>query len=232
MSEIEQSMTAAPDAQPPAEAAPEKTDSDRVTLLQAKNLELKEEKQRDRDKSQAEIQALKAELQKIKTDHKKAKQSADLEAGNYESAFRDLSSTYEQAQAAIAERDAIIEKMKAEGRRSQIKTEFIRAAGAAGAINPDHLLALKEGELQLTSDGQVRGFLGGVETELPAYIEKLKQGSDAYMFKGSGAQGMSAAGSTPTNTGGLSLNSMSYTEQLHLRENDPELYARLKASAG
>ena len=44
MSDTEQSMTAAPDAQPPAEA-PTKTDADRVSLLEAKNLELKEEKQ-------------------------------------------------------------------------------------------------------------------------------------------------------------------------------------------
>ena len=232
MSEIEQSTTAAPDAQPPAEAAPVKTDSDRVTLLEAKNLELKEEKQRDREKSQAEIQSLRSELQKIKTDHKKAKQSADLEAGNYESAYKDLSSSYDQAQAAIAERDAIIEKMKTDQRRSTVKTEFIRAASAAGAINPDHLLALKEGELQLTSEGQVRGFLGGVETDLPAYIERLKQGSDAYLFKGSGAQGMSAAGSTPNNTGGKDLNSMSFTERLQLEVEQPELYARLKAAAG
>ena len=232
MSETEQSTMAAPDAQSPAETAPEKSDADRIRLLEAKNLELKEEKQSTASKYQSQVEELRAELQKIKADQKKAKQSADLEAGNYESAFRDLSSTYEQAQAAIAERDAMIQQMKADQRRSTVKTEFIRAAGAAGAINPDHLLALKEGELQLTNDGQVRGFLGGVETELPVYIEKLKQGSDAYLFKGSGAQGMSAAGSTPTNTGGLSLNSMSYTEQLHLRENDPELFARLKASAG
>ena len=110
----------------------------------------------------------------------------------------------------------------------------MRAASSGGVINPDHLLALKEGELKLTDDGKVKGFLGGVETELSAYIEKLKQpGSGCeYFFHGSGARGMSAAGSTPTNAGGKDLNSMSFTERLQLEVEDPEQFARLKAAAG
>jgi hypothetical protein len=51
-------------------------------------------------------------------------------------------------------------------------------------------------------------------------------------FPGTGARGMSAVGSQPTNSGGKSLESMSYSEQLDLRVNQPELYARLKAQAG
>lgn len=229
MSDTEQSMTAAPDAQPPAEA-PSKTDADRVALLEAKNLELKEEKQKWR----SQVEELQSAIQSMEDRQKKAKRNADLEAGNFQSAYEDLKGTYEQAQNEIKERDALIEQMRSESRRNQIRTEFMRAASSGGVINPDHLLALKEGELKLTDDGRVKGFLGGVETELSAYIEKLKQpGSGCeYFFHGSGARGMSAAGSTPTNAGGKDLNSMSFTERLRLEVEDPEQFARLKAAAG
>ncbi len=232
MSDTEQSTMAAPDAQPPAEVQTDKTDADRIRLLEGKNLQLKEEKQKAVSAYQSQVDELKTELQQIRTAQKKAKTNADLEAGNFESVYKELQASYEQAQLAIQERDNTIKQMESDQRRSLIKTEFIRAASAAGAINPDHLLALKEGELQLNDQGQVRGFIGGVETDLPAYVEKLKQTTDAYLFRGSGAQGMSAAGSTPNNTGGKDLKTMSFTERLQLEVEQPELYARLKAAAG
>ena len=233
MSETEQSMMAAPEAHPPAEA-PEKSDTDRIQLLEAKNLQLKEEKQKRVQELQSKVEELQNAIQSREAQQKKAKQSADLEAGNFQSAYEDLKGTYENAQKEILERDQLIEQMRTDSRRSQIKTEFIRAASAGGAINPDHLLSLKEGELKLTNEGKVIGLPGGVETDLTTYMEKLKQpgsGCD-YLFHGSGARGMSAAGSATNNTGGKDLNSMSFSERLQLEVEQPELYARLKAAAG
>ena len=232
MSETDQSTMAAPDAQPPAEA-PDKTDADRVRLLEAKNLQLKEENQKRVQNLTAKVEELQNAIQSKEAQQKKAKQSADLEAGNFQSAYEDLKGTYEQAQNAIRERDEQIEQMRSESRRSMIRAEFVRAAQSGGAINPHHLLSLKENELQLTEDGKVIGLAGGVQTDLNSYVEKLKQpgsGCD-YLFHGSGARGMSAAGST-TSTSGQDLSGMSYSEQLRMRVEEPERYARLKAAAG
>ena len=233
MSETEQSMMAAPDAQPPAEA-PERSDADRIQLLEAKNLQLKEENQKRVGKLQTQVEELQNAIQSREAQQKKAKQNADLEAGNFQSAYEDLKGTYEATQNELKERDALIDQMRADSKRSQIKTEFIRAASSGGVINPDHLLALKEGDLQLTPEGKVIGLIGGVQTELSSFVEQLKQpGSGCeYFFHGSGARGMSAAGSTPNSTGGKDLNSMSFSERLRLEVEEPEQYARLRAAAG
>ena len=50
-----------------------------------------------------------------------------------------------------------------------------------------------------------------------------------YMFNGSGARGMSAAGSSASASGGKSWGSMGLMERIQLEEDNPALAAQLKA---
>ena len=80
-------------------------------------------------------------------------------------------------------------------------------------------------------DGSVVALVGGVETPLQQHLDSLKSpgsGMD-YFFSGSGARGMSAAGSSNSPSGGKSWGSMGLVERIQMEEENPQLAAQLKA---
>jgi hypothetical protein len=161
------------------------------------------------------------------------KQADLLASGQAEELVNQLRGTVGDKDKRIAELENELQMSAAAFQESQLKNSAINAFTQSGVHSPQDLFQLEKGNLKL-KDGAVMAVVGGVELPLQQHLESLKSpgsGRD-YFFAGSGARGMSAVGSQPTNSGGKSLESMSYSEQLDLRVNQPELFARLKAQAG
>ena len=86
----------------------------------------------------------------------------------------------------------------------------------------------------MDQNGNVIALAGGVQVDLSTHLESLRSPGSGWEhhFSGSGARGMSAAGTTSTSVGGNSWESMSFSEKLALEVQDPQRFAQLKAQAG
>ena len=81
-------------------------------------------------------------------------------------------------------------------------------------------------------EGNLVALHGGVEVQLNDHLESLKSpgsGMD-YFFAGSGARGMSAAGSSSSTAGGKSWSGMTVTERIQLEMDNPQRAQQLKAA--
>ena len=217
-------LTAAPETQPPAE---EKTDAMRVQLLEAKNLELKGEKQKVQDQLK-DMQRQMADLQK---NHQKAKQAELMEREDYKTLYKDQSGTVSSLQAEVERLNQALQEKDVAFQQQQIKAAALNAFSQSGVHAPDHMFTLLKEQLRLDGDGNVVCLVGGVQTDLSRHLESLRSpgsGMD-YFFSGSGARGMSAAGSTTSVSGGKSWGSMGLMEQIQMQEENPQLAAQLKA---
>ena len=216
-------LTAAPETQPPAE---EKTDAMRVQLLEAKNLELRGEKQKVQDQLK-DMQRQMADLQK---NQQKAKQSQLAEAGEFQTLWKEATGTVSSLQDEIAQLKQQLQDKDAAFQQQQIKATALNAFSQSGVHAPEDLFNLEKENLRL-KEGGVVALVGGVEVPLQQRLESLRSpgsGRD-YFFSGSGARGMSAAGSTTSVSGGKSWGSMGLMEQIQMQEENPQLAAQLKA---
>jgi len=201
----------------------------------------------ERDRLKANNQKLLAELRNVRSSSEdmqrrlaeleqqdQSRKQADLLAnGQAEELVQQLRSTVGDKDQRINELEQQLQAKDLAFQESQIKAAAINAFTQNGVHTPEDLFHLEKDKLRI-KDGSVVALVGGVETPLQQHLDSLKSpgsGRD-YFFAGSGARGMSATGSVPNNSGTNSLDSMSYTEQLNLRVNQRELYARLKAQAG
>ena len=81
----------------------------------------------------------------------------------------------------------------------------INAFSQNGVHSPEDLFHLEQNNLRL-KDGAVVALTGGIEVPLQQHVEALKSSGSGrdYFFNGSGARGMSAAGSSNSASGGNS----------------------------
>jgi hypothetical protein len=216
-------QTAAPEVQPPAE---DKTDAMRVQLLEAKNQQLITEKQKVND----QLKDMQRQVSDLQSNQQKAKQSQLAEAGEYKTLWQEQSGTVTSLQDEIGQLKQQLQDKDVAFQQQQIKATALNAFSQNGVHSPDHLFQLQKENLRL-KDGNVVALVGGVEVDLQAHVESLKSpgsGMD-YMFNGSGARGMSAAGSSTSASGGKSWGSMGLMERIQLEEENPALAAQLKA---
>ena len=216
-------QTAAPEVQPPAE---DKTDAMRVQLLEAKNLELKTEKQKVND----QLKDMQRQMADLQSNQQQAKQSQLAEAGEFKTLWSEASATNTSLQDEIAQLKQQLQDKDVAFQQQQIKATALNAFSQSGVHSPDHLFQLQKENLRL-KDGAVVALVGGVEVDLQSHVESLKSpgsGMD-YMLNGSGARGMSAAGSSTSASGGKSWGSMGLMERIQLEEENPALAAQLKA---
>ena len=214
---------AAPEVQPPAE---DKTDAMRVQLLEAKNLELRNEKQAV-NKKMEDMQRQMADLQ---NNQQQAKQSQLAEAGEFKTLWSEASATNTSLQDEIAQLKQQLQDKDVAFQQQQIKSTALNAFAQGGVHTPGDLFNLEKDNLRL-KDGSVVALVGGVEVSLQQHVESLRSpgsGRD-YFFAGSGARGMSAAGSSTSASGGKSWGSMSLMERIQTEEENPALAAQLKA---
>ena len=205
------------DVQPPAE---EKTDATRVQLLEAKNLELKNEKQ-----------AVRKQLDDMQRQLSERKQADLIEKEDYKGLHADLKTNYDSV---LAERDALqqqLELAKVERQQDQIKANATNLFAQSGVNAPDHLMKILGDNLRLDENGAVVILSGGVQVPLNQHIQNLKSPGSGFemFFSGTQARGMSAVGSTSNAAGQGSWDSMSFSERLALEVENPEAAAQLKA---
>ena len=216
---------AAPEVQPPAE---DKTDAMRVQLLEAKNLELRNEKQAV-NKKMEDMQRQMADLQ---SNQQQAKQSQLAEAGEFKTLWSEASATNTSLQDEIAQLKQQLQDKDVAYQQQQIKSAALNAIAQSGVVNPEQAFSLMQDSLRLDENGNAVCLSGGVQVELNSHLNSLKQPGSGWEhhFSGSGARGMSAAGSSSSTTGGKSWGSMGLVERIQLEEQNPQLAAQLKAA--
>ena len=174
---------------------------------------------------------LQRQIQELQTNQQQAQQSKLAEAGEFKKLWEDQKSTVSDLAAQVAQRDQLIEQMKVESQQQQIKVTALNAIAQSGAVNSDQAYQLLQGDLRL-KDGELIALAGGVEAPISQRLEQLKQPGSGWEhhFSGSGARGMSAAGSSSSAAGGASWGSMGLMERIQLEEENPQLAAQLKAA--
>ena len=224
-------MSETPEQQPVAETQQPVADSRdfaaELELVKNKNQQLISEKQAAK-KQVEDVQRQMADLQK---NQQKAKQTQLQEQGEYQTLWKEATGTVSTLQDQLSIKDREIEELKAQFQEQQIKASALNAFSQGGVHAPEHMFQLLKEQLRL-KDGSVVALVGGVETPLQQHLDNLKSpgsGMD-YFFSGSGARGMSAAGSSTSTAGGKSWGSMGLMEQIQLQEDNPQLAAQLKAA--
>ena len=215
MGETQQPVAETPDA------------SAQLELVKAKNQELLREKQAVK-KQMEDMQRQMADLQ---TNQQQAKQSQLAEAGEFKQLWQEQSSTVTSLQDEIANLKTQLEAKDVAAQQAQIKATAINAFTQNGVNAPDVMLKVLQDSLRVDENGAVIALVGGVQVDLNTHLNNLKQpGSGMDMlFSGSQARGMSAAGSTPSSSGGKSWGSMSFTERLQMEVDNPQRAEQLKA---
>ena len=205
--------------------------SAQLELLKAKNAELISEKQ----KVKSTFDDLQRQIAELKDSSTKAKQSKLAEAGEFQTLWKEATQTNAQLQEQIAQLQREKEEMAVQHQQSTIQARAVSAFQQAGVQQSDHMYALLKDKLRL-KDGAVVALDGGVETDLGQFLINLKSPDSqfAYMFAGSGARGMGAAGSTPTALGSSEnpYVTKNLTKIVEVEATNPELAARLKMQAG
>ena len=219
-----QEPTAVPEVQQPV-AAPDF--SAQVDLLKAKNQELIGERRNDRKL----VEDLQQQLNELQASTQKQKQAKLAENGEYMALWKEASETNSSLQQQLADMQKQLEDKEVQYQQQTIKARAVSAFQQAGVVQSEHMYALLKDKLRL-KEGAVVGLDGGVETDLGSYLNNLR-GSDspyAYMFSGTGARGMGAAGSSPTLASGQkSFDQMSFGEKVQMEVENPQLFAQLKA---
>jgi hypothetical protein len=220
---------AAPETQPPAE---DKTDAMRVQLLEAKNLELKSEKQAVK-KQFEDMQRKMAEWQ---SSQQQAKQAAAIEKEDYKSLWNESTGTISSLQDQVAQLEQKLQEKDVAFQQQQIKAAALNAISQSGVVNPEQAFSLMQENLRLDEKGNTVVLAGGVQVDLASHMNSLKQPGSGWEhhFAGSGARGMSAAGSSIGTGGGQSWSSMSAFERMTVEamdeQNGTNNAARLKAA--
>lgn len=203
-----------------------------IQLLAANNQKLLAEK-----KNQAEsMAALQRQVAELQSNQSQAKQAKLAEAGEWKTLYEDLKKTYEAEVSKTGELQKQLADKDAAYQQQTIKARAMSAFQQAGVQQSDHLWALQADKLRMSESGDVVAMDGGVQKPLNDFVESLKgpESQFAYFFQGSGARGMSAVGSTPSATGGMSNPYLTgnFTEIVRLEAENPELAQRMQQQAG
>ena len=203
-----------------------------IQLLAANNQKLLAEK-----KNQAEsMAALQRQVAELQSNQSQAKQAKLAEAGEWKTLYEDLKKTYEAEVSKSGELQKQLADKDAAYQQQTIKARAMSAFQQAGVQQSDHLWALQADKLRMSENGDVVAMDGGVQKPLNDFVESLKwpESQFAYFFQGSGARGMSAVGSTPSASGGMSNPYLTgnFTEIVRLEAENPELAQRLQQQAG
>ncbi|MAA48826.1 MAG: hypothetical protein CMP83_01550 [Gammaproteobacteria bacterium] len=197
-----------------------------LELVKGKNSQLISEKRT----AQKQVEDMQRQIQDLQNNQQEAKQSKLAEAGEFKTLWNEATQTVSSLQDEIAGLKRQLEDKEVQYQGQQIKATALNAFSQGGVHAPEHMFQLLKDNLRL-KDGSVVALVGGVETPLQQHLENLKSpgsGMD-YFFNGSGARGMSAAGSSNSSAGGKSWGSMGLVERIQMEEENPQLAQQLKS---
>ena len=223
-------MSETPEQQPVAETqqpvAEGRDFAAELELVKGKNSQLISEKRT----AQKQVEDMQRQIQDLQNNQQQAKQSKLAEAGEFKTLWNEATATVSTLQDEIAGLKRQLEDKEVQFQGQQIKATALNAFSQGGVHAPEHMFQLLKDNLRL-KDGSVVALVGGVETPLQQHLENLKSpgsGMD-YFFSGSGARGMSAAGSSSSSSGGKSWGSMGLVERIQMEEENPQLAQQLKS---
>ena len=223
-------MSETPEVQPVAETqqpvAEQRDYAAEVEMLKAQNHKVIGEKKA----FQKQVEDMQRQLTDLQNNQQQAKQSKLAEAGEFKTLWTEATATVSSLQDEIAGLKQQLDDKEVAFQQQQIRATALNAFSQGGVHAPEHMFQLLKDSLRL-KDGSVVALVGGVETPLQQHLDSLKSpgsGMD-YFFSGSGARGMSAAGSSNSPSGGKSWGSMGLVERIQMEEENPQLAAQLKA---
>ena len=227
MSESPEQNIQVDEAQAPV-GGPDVSDlQNQIELLKANNQKLLSEK-KNATASQEDLQR---QIKDLQNNQQKAKQSQLAEAGEFKTLWQEATGTVSSLQDQIAELKQQLQDKDLAFQQSQIKSAALNAFSQSGVHSPEHMFTLMKDNLRM-KEGNLVALHGGVEVQLNDHLESLKSpgsGMD-YFFAGSGARGMSAAGSSSSTAGGKSWSGMTVTERIQLEMDNPQRAQQLKAA--
>ncbi len=222
--------TSAPEAVPPVRAL----DSGDPELLQRK-LELIQQDNKAKGETnkalKKQLEDMQRQMADLQSSQQKAKQAQLAESGEFKTLWQEATGTVSSLQDELAARDKRIQELQVASQQQQIKATAINAFTQSGVNAPDHLMKILGDNLRLDSNGNVIALHGGVEVDLNAHLNNLKQPGSGFemFFNGTQARGMSASGSTPNASGGKSWGGMSVSERVQMEMENPQMAAQLQA---
>ena len=199
----------------------------KIALLEANNKKLLNEKKN----ASASVEDLQRQISDLQTNQQKAKQNQLAESGEFKTLWQDATTTVSSLQDEIAQLKTQLEEKDVAFQQQQIKASALNALSQSGVVNPDQAFSLLKENLRL-KDGVPIALAGGVEVPLQQHLESLRAPGSGWEhhFAGSGARGMSAAGSSSSSNGQKSWASMGLMERIKLEEENPALATQLKAA--
>ena len=199
----------------------------KIALLEANNKKLLNEKKN----ASASVEDLQRQISDLQNNQQKAKQSQLAEAGEFKTLWQDATGTVSTLQDEIAQLKQQLQEKDVAFQQQQIKASALNALSQSGVVNPDQAFSLMKENLRL-KDGVPIALAGGVEVPLQQHLESLRTPGSGWEhhFAGSGARGMSAAGSSSSSNGQQSWASMGLMERIKLEEENPALASQLKAA--
>ena len=228
MSDTPEQQVQADDAQAQAGGTDASTELlNKIALLEANNKKLLTEKKN----ASASVEDLQRQISDLQNNQQKAKQNQLAESGEFKTLWQDATSTVSSLQDEIAQLKTQLEEKDVAFQQQQIKASALNALSQSGVVNPDQAFSLLKENLRL-KDGVPIALAGGVEVPLQQHLESLRTPGSGWEhhFAGSGARGMSAAGSSSSSNGQKSWGSMSLTERISLEMEQPDRVAQLKAA--
>jgi predicted RNase H-like nuclease (RuvC/YqgF family) len=228
MSDTPEQQVQADDAQAQAGGTDASTELlNKIALLEANNKKLLTEKKN----ASASVEDLQRQISDLQNNQQKAKQNQLAESGEFKTLWQDATSTVSSLQDEIAQLKTQLEEKDVAFQQQQIKASALNALSQSGVVNPDQAFSLLKENLRL-KDGVPIALAGGVEVPLQQHLESLRTPGSGWEhhFAGSGARGMSAAGSSSSSNGQKSWGSMSLTERISLEMEQPDRAAQLKAA--
>jgi len=185
------------------------------------------------------FQGIKAKLDEVYKKQDDQRKKVLQDQGQWKDLWEEANKTAQEKDQQIADLNRQLEDLRNSNEAATMRTAAMAAISQAGAINAEQMLMLLQGNLRKNETGSVVVLNGGVEQDLQAYLNNLKNPGSGFEhhFKPSSAAGMGAK-PNPTSTVAPGMNnpwkegSINLTQQMMLSAQDPELAAVLKREAG
>jgi len=185
------------------------------------------------------FQGIKAKLDEVYKKQDDQRKKVLQDQGQWKDLWEEANKTAQEKDQQIADLNRQLEDLRNSNEAAMMRTAAMAAISQAGAINAEQMLMLLQGNLRKNETGSVVVLNGGVEQDLQAYLNNLKNPGSGFEhhFKPSSAAGMGAK-PNPTSTVAPGMNnpwkegSINLTQQMMLSAQDPELAAVLKREAG